>query len=171
MEKYTRPSKAHITALALTMMAVGGGAYGVMSSATSVAAQTPEEVSDSVDWTEKASYGMRHRSSELPHTGTQRGEGQRGRGEHARAPLAVDVATELTAAVKNAVPGGTIGRLEAEEHEGAVYEAHVITADGVHMEITFDENFNEVSREEKHFDKGAFGRFKHNVVDEATTGA
>ena len=40
MEKYKRPSKAQITALALTMVMAGGGAYGVMSAANNANAQT-----------------------------------------------------------------------------------------------------------------------------------
>jgi hypothetical protein len=41
MEKFKRLSKAQITTLALTMIAVGGGSYGIMSAASNVSAQTP----------------------------------------------------------------------------------------------------------------------------------
>lgn len=54
MKTYKRPSKAQITAIALTMMAVGGGSYGVMSAANNAAAQTPNQQINSASAYEKA---------------------------------------------------------------------------------------------------------------------
>lgn len=55
MRKYSRLSEAQVTALALTMMAVGGGSYGIMASANSADAQTPIIQNQDID--EKDAYG------------------------------------------------------------------------------------------------------------------
>ena len=147
MEKYKRPSKAKITALALTMVAVSGGTYGMMNTADEANAQTLEEVTFSSNWRHKTKHFVKRESTETPLTG--------------------DLAIQVTNAAQATFPGGTVAKVKAEtDDDGSVYEALVTTADGVHMEITFDENFNEISREEKNFNKGEFGRFGHDRDDD-----
>jgi hypothetical protein len=54
--------------------------------------------------------------------------------------LTGEVADKVTAAALAAVPGGTIERVETDDH-GAAYEAHMTDADGNPVTVTFDENF------------------------------
>lgn len=49
MEKYIRPTKTQITALALTLVLAGGGAFGVMSATNNASAQTPAVNNSSLD--------------------------------------------------------------------------------------------------------------------------
>ncbi len=55
--------------------------------------------------------------------------------------LTGDTAAKATAAALAAVPGGTIERVETDA-EGAVYEAHMTKADGSHVTVKLDANFN-----------------------------
>ncbi len=55
--------------------------------------------------------------------------------------LTGDSAAKATAAALAAVPGGTIDRVETDA-EGDVYEAHMTAADGSHVTVKFDANFN-----------------------------
>jgi len=50
-------------------------------------------------------------------------------------------ADKVTAAALAAVPGGTVQRVETDA-EGAVYEAHMLKADGTPVTVKFDANFN-----------------------------
>jgi hypothetical protein len=61
--------------------------------------------------------------------------------------LTGDAAAKATAAATAAVPGGTIERVETDA-EGDAYEAHVVTADGQHVTVKMDENFNVTSTED-----------------------
>jgi hypothetical protein len=49
-------------------------------------------------------------------------------------------ADKAKAAALAAVPGGTIERVE-NDAEGAVYEAHMVKADGTHVTVKMDANF------------------------------
>jgi hypothetical protein len=61
--------------------------------------------------------------------------------------LTGDVADKVTAAALEAVPGGTIERVETDD-DGATYEAHMTDADGNHVTVTFDENYAVVEIQE-----------------------
>jgi len=54
--------------------------------------------------------------------------------------LTGDAATKAKAAAQAAVPGATIERVE-NDAEGAVYEAHMVKADGSHVTVKLDANF------------------------------
>jgi len=60
--------------------------------------------------------------------------------------LTGDQATQATNAALAANPGATIERVETDA-EGAVYEAHIVKADGTHATVKFDQNFNITSTE------------------------
>ena len=55
--------------------------------------------------------------------------------------LTGDTADKVTAAAQAAVPDGTIDRVE-NDAEGAVYEAHMTKADGSHVTVKLDADFN-----------------------------
>ena len=61
--------------------------------------------------------------------------------------LTGDQAAQAEAAALEAVPGGTIERVETDA-EGDAYEAHMVDADGVHVTVKFDENFTVTSLDE-----------------------
>jgi hypothetical protein len=54
--------------------------------------------------------------------------------------LTGDAATKATAAALAAVPGGTVQRVE-NDAEGAVYEAHMLKADGTSVTVKMDAAF------------------------------
>ena len=56
-------------------------------------------------------------------------------------------ASSATQAALVAVPGGTVERVETDA-EGATYEAHMVKADGTHVTVKFDANFNVTSIED-----------------------
>lgn len=61
--------------------------------------------------------------------------------------LTGDQASKATAAALAAVPGATIDRVETDA-EGAAYEAHMTKADGSHVTVKFDANFNVAATED-----------------------
>jgi predicted lactoylglutathione lyase len=61
--------------------------------------------------------------------------------------LTGDVADKVTAAALEAVPGGTIERVETDD-DGAAYEAHMTDADGNPVTVTFDDSFAVVEIQE-----------------------
>ena len=63
--------------------------------------------------------------------------------------LTGDTAEKVKAAALAAVPDGTIQRVE-NDAEGAVYEAHMVKADGTHVTVKLDASFNVTSIEEGH---------------------
>ena len=63
--------------------------------------------------------------------------------------LTGDAAARVTAAAKEAVPGGTIERVE-NDAEGAAYEAHMVKSDGSHVTVKFGADFEVIEIEEGH---------------------
>ena len=61
--------------------------------------------------------------------------------------LTGEVADKVTAAALEAVPGGTIERVETDD-DGAAYEAHMTDADGNPVTVTFDDSFAVVEIQE-----------------------
>ena len=59
------------------------------------------------------------------------------------------MADKVTAAALEAVPGGTVERVETDD-DGAAYEAHMTDADGNRVTVTFDESFAVVEIQEGH---------------------
>ena len=81
-----------------------------------------------------------------PHGGGPGGSFDPSKGGHVangitEAVLTGDAATKITAAAQTAVPGGTIDRVE-NDAEGAVYEAHVVKADGSHVTVKFNADYS-----------------------------
>jgi hypothetical protein len=56
--------------------------------------------------------------------------------------LTGDTATQVEAAAKAKVPGGTIERVETDADTGSPYEAHVRKADGSEVIVYVDSSFN-----------------------------
>jgi hypothetical protein len=56
-------------------------------------------------------------------------------------------AEKATAAALEAVPGGTVERVETDA-EGDAYEAHVVDADGNHVTVKLDDSFGLVTVEQ-----------------------
>jgi len=66
-----------------------------------------------------------------------------GRGPHGRChgtPLTGDTAAKVTAAAQQAVPGGTVDRVEGDR-SGTGYEAHVTKVDGSRVVVKIDPSF------------------------------
>lgn len=61
--------------------------------------------------------------------------------------LTGDQASKATGAALAAVPGATVDRVETDA-EGAAYEAHMTKADGSHVTVKFDANFNVTATED-----------------------
>jgi hypothetical protein len=61
--------------------------------------------------------------------------------------LTGDLATQVTEAALAAVPGGTVERVETDD-DGAVYEAHMTTAEGDRVAVTFDAGIQVVEIQE-----------------------
>ena len=80
--------------------------------------------------------------------------GPRGGGRHGPGgpggggtPLTGEAAEKATAAAQQAVPGGTVERVEADR-DGEGYHAHVVKADGTHVRVEMTEDFQVTSVEE-----------------------
>ncbi len=63
--------------------------------------------------------------------------------------LTGDVAAQVTTAAEAAVPGGTVLRVETDDH-GAAYEAHMTDAAGNPVTVTFAEDFSVIAPEAGH---------------------
>jgi hypothetical protein len=61
--------------------------------------------------------------------------------------LTGDTAAKVKAAALEKVPGGTVLRVETDEHHGSAYEAHVRKADGTEVEVLVNEKFEATSVE------------------------
>ena len=70
------------------------------------------------------------------------------KGHTAETPLTGTDAEKATAAAKEAVPGGTIIRVETDSDGQASYEAHVRKSDGTEVVVLMDDKFNVTSVEE-----------------------
>ncbi len=82
-------------------------------------------------------------------------------------PLTGTLADQVTAAAQEAVPGGTVLRVETDA-DGAAYEAHVQTAEGADVVVTFDEDLGviEVLEHQGHpGHQGHHGRSGHPCPD------
>lgn len=80
--------------------------------------------------------------------GPGRGPGRCGHG-NGEELLTGETAEKVEAAALAAVPGGTVERVETDA-EGSPYEAHVRKADGSHVTVKVDSEFNVTSVEEGH---------------------
>ncbi len=88
--------------------------------------------------------------------------------------LTGDLLDQVTAAALEAVPGGTIDRVETDDG-GAAYEAHMTDADGNDVIVTFDENVALIAVTEGggrggHGDGGGRGGHGGGGSEEALTG-
>ena len=71
-----------------------------------------------------------------------------GNGHTPETPLTGGDAEKATAAATEAVPGGTILRVETDSDGEASYEAHVRKSDGTEVVVLMDDSFNVTSTEE-----------------------
>jgi hypothetical protein len=122
---------------------------------SSVVADTPTTVADSGTSVDQSGTT----ADQTPPAPDNDGDGPHGRGPRGpggsfdpskgghvangitEAVLTGDAATKVTAAAETAVPGGTIERVE-NDAEGAVYEAHVVKADGSHVTVKFNADYS-----------------------------
>ena len=84
------------------------------------------------------------------------------RGGSGETPLTGETAEKVKAAALEAVPGGTVDRVETDD-DGSPYEAHVTKAGGTHVTVKVNEAFEVTSIEEgkgpggRHGDRGPGG--------------
>jgi hypothetical protein len=78
-------------------------------------------------------------------------------GHTAETPLTGSDAEKATAAAKDAVPGGTIIRVETDSDGGASYEAHVRKSDGTEVVVLMDDTFNVTAVEQFSGRRGGHG--------------
>lgn len=126
--------------IAATAIAVGlaVGAVGIGNAATSGSTAAADTAATTTQQTAATQSGA---PTTAPPRGMDPSALTNGPGETL---LTGTTAAKVTAAAKAAVPGGTIDRVETDA-QGAAYEAHVTKADGTHVIVTFDENFDVVS--------------------------
>ena len=107
--------------------------------------------------------------------------GAGGRGGHGgqrsdETPLTGDVLAKVeAAALAEAGSGSTLVRAETDADGNAKYEAHVMKADGTHVTVYLDENYNVVSVEDGPVGggrgHGARGDRSDSDTTESTTGS
>jgi hypothetical protein len=128
----------------LVLSTLGGGALGAALVNGSANAQTDPSTTTTAP--PSGSSG----STTAPDQGGGRGHDPSKGGHTANGIteqiLTGDDATKATAAAQAAVPDGTIERVETDA-EGAAYEAHMEKADGSHVTVKLDANFNVTSVE------------------------
>lgn len=123
MKAYKKISKIQITALALTMVMAGGGAFGVMSAANNASAQTPSVVS---------ADSQQHRKNETPLNGSIRVDPEtkdESLSEAEEDAQYVGLATITEAEAKRAAEtkvGGTASRFKLGNEKGSlIYEVEI----------------------------------------------
>jgi uncharacterized membrane protein YkoI len=117
---------------------VAGGALGAAVINGSASAQT-----DTSTTTTPASSSSTPAAPATPNQGAAQRDPSKG-GHIANGITEVvltgDAASKATAAAQAAVPDARIERVE-NDAEGAVYEAHLVKADGSHVTVKLDANF------------------------------
>lgn len=127
---------------AIVFATLGGGALGAALLNGSAGAQTdptttaPASSSDTTAPAGSTAPAAPSRGGQ-PHDPSKGGHTANGITEQV---LTGDTATKVTAAAQAAVPDATIERVE-NDAEGAVYEAHMVKADGSHVTVKLDANF------------------------------
>jgi hypothetical protein len=125
-----------LAATAAIVFGVAAGSYGVASAAsgskssssssTAATTTTPSTTAPSAAPSAAQPWG-RQRSDETLLTG--------------------DTASKVTAAAQAKVPGGTVIRVETDADGNALYEAHMVDADGSPVTVYVDKDFGVVSVE------------------------
>jgi uncharacterized membrane protein YkoI len=113
-------NKARMVVVAAIALGVGAGSYGVASAASGSSSSTPSASSTQRPWGHQ-------RSDETLLTG--------------------DTAAKVRQLALAKVPGGTIVRVETDADGHAVYEAHMVKADGTPVTVYVNEQFQVVSVE------------------------
>lgn len=139
----------------LTAVALGGGALGAALINGSASAQTSTTTAPADTSATTAAVATPAPSTDAPDTDAPdrdaRGTRDPSTGGHVangitETVLTGDTAAKVTAAAQAAVPDATIERVE-NDAEGAVYEAHMEKADGSHVTVKLDADFNVTSTE------------------------
>jgi predicted lactoylglutathione lyase len=145
----TNPSRFRrraVTTAAIVAALVGGA--GVANAAIGNAATDPASstaaASALVEQTDTTTPSADDSTSDDSGTDTSDESDRPARTEEA---LTGDEADKVTAAALEAVPGGTIERVETDD-DGAAYEAHMTDADGNPVTVTFDDSFAVVEIQE-----------------------
>jgi hypothetical protein len=132
---------------AIVLSALGGGALGAALINGSASAQTDTPTTTPASSSAPAASA----APAAPDQGAQRDPSKGGHVANGitEVVLTGDAATKATAAAQAAVPGATIERVE-NDAEGAVYEAHMVKADGSHVTVKLDANFSVTGIEAGH---------------------
>jgi uncharacterized membrane protein YkoI len=88
-------------------------------------------------------------STEAGRGGGRGDGGGRGHGHGAETALTGDAAAKVSAAALAKTGGGTVDRVENDADGHALYEAHITKADGTHVTVYVDKDFNVVSVESR----------------------
>lgn len=126
------PIRKYALGAAILSASVAGGAFGAAALGGSAVAQT-DNSSSSAPSTQAAAPDP-----------SQGGHTANGVTEEL---LTGDTADKVTAAAKEAVPDGTVERVETDA-EGSPYEAHVTKADGTHVTVKVGSDFTVTSVED-----------------------
>jgi hypothetical protein len=114
--------------LGAVVLGLSAGSYGIASAASGSGS---------------ASQGSSTAAATTPAAAPQGWGGQRSD----ETPLTGDALAKVTAVAKDALPGATIARVETDADGNAMYEAHVVKADGSLATVYVDASFNLVSVE------------------------
>jgi uncharacterized membrane protein YkoI len=145
----TNPSRfrrrAITTAAIVAVLAGGAGvANAAIGTAATDSAASTATATALVEQTDTTTPGTDDSTTDDSTTGTPDDADRPSRTEET---LTGDVADKVTAAALEAVPGGTIERVETDD-DGAAYEAHLTDADGNPVTVTFDDSFAVVEIQE-----------------------
>ncbi|MFN8052627.1 MAG: hypothetical protein U0Q22_14365 [Acidimicrobiales bacterium] len=135
------------------------GSAGAQEASTTTAAASSTQQSTTQQSTDQQSSTQQSSTQQAPPQGAPSGpNGQApaqqdpSKGGHqangiTETLLTGDTATKAKAAALEAVPGGTVQRVE-NDAEGATYEAHVTKADGSQVTVKMDADFKVTSTED-----------------------
>jgi hypothetical protein len=141
------PIKKAVLAGGLVAATLTGGAIGASVFGTAGAAEsTTTTVADSQDAPSPSTDGQAPPAPRGPHEANGITE----------TPLTGDDYDKAVAAAKEAVPDGTVQRVETDA-DGDAYEVHMTKADGSCVTVKLDENFKVVTTEEGPMGGGRHG--------------
>ena len=125
-----------LAATAAIVFGVAAGSYGV-ASAASGSNSSPSSSSAATTTTPSTTAPSTAPGAAQP-WGRQRSD---------ETHLTGDTASKVTAAAQAKVPGGTVVRVETDADGNAIYEAHMVDADGSPVTVYVDKDFGVVSVE------------------------
>ena len=132
--------------MAALAIGLGVGGYGIASAASGASGSTAAVTGTTTAPSAQQGYGA------PPQGQGPQGSGPQGQAPHGwgpqrgdETPLTGDALTQVTAAAKAKVPGGTVVRVETDADGVARYEAHMTKPDGSLVTVFVDASYNVVS--------------------------